>query len=688
MHRIIKVFAVMTLSALILTSCLGKVEGDNETGTAQASPSAERTTDAATPTPGDPTETGGQETNQTPDAPGKPHDELVAEFGGLWGRIDGSTATIPLTAALHAHFEGAGAPPQHNTTSFAYDALLYGSSDLIFVTRPSEPDLARAGEMGIGLEVVPVAKDALVFLVNAQNAVDGLSLNDLAKIYAGEISDWGALGGIDEAIAPYQRTEGSGSQTLFLELVMRGREAMEPPSEWVAASMGELIEVVSNNDYSRESIGYSMFYYVNNMYGNDRYKMLGIDGVTPSRRSIEEGEYPLEDYYYAVHRDDVPDGDPIRTLIAWLLTDQGQALAAMSGYIPLRPLSGVGYDPDFDPVYMGEVNESSGTGGTALKSEEERTSAVNENVRKPLSDMFYDGFNYVAHINSEILRDIQRTQSEYGLNLSIEDEYLLRPYSGIPNDYPHYELEAYGEGDGAVAYLSVFFPQGNPFFMYPTHFYVTLTDDISPYGTKADGYAVRYGYAGPLDARTDLFDVRVSMPDAPDAAERINQRLGAWVGGFGGDLANMEALDGFAAWLLGIYGIDEGYGYKVRLQPSVGVWRGSLTVTYMLSDYSGPNIDLPMLWTIAFDMATGEEVSLLSRLPDPLDLTEAFMVVPASFEGGVMAGGYGEGHMEGAPAPGSTVTDAWLIHSTLWVRVTEPDGRVLQGYVWGVTWDD
>jgi phosphate transport system substrate-binding protein len=331
-----------------------------------------------------------------------PPDGLADELAGLWGKIDGSTATIPLTAALHGLFGGSGAPPVHYTTSQAYYHMFYGGADLIFVTYPSEDELAYARSEGIELDIIPIAKDALVFLVNAENPVDGISLEQARDIYTGKITNWKSLGGLDADIVPYQRPQSSGSQTLLTKLVMGGVEPMQPPSEWLSETMGSLVEVVSSYDNARDAIGYSVFYYVNNMYGNNRFKLLSIDGTKPSRETIERGEYLLEDYYYAVVRKNAPADSPARKLIDWLLTDDGQTIAARAGYIPLRPLENVFPDEAIDPVYLGDAYNSSGTGGTEPKPVGAIDELVVNGVRKPLSDVFYNGFNYIQHINSEI----------------------------------------------------------------------------------------------------------------------------------------------------------------------------------------------------------------------------------------------------------------------------------------------
>ena len=82
----------------------------------------------------------------------------------LWNRLDGSTATIPLTTAIAANLEEM-TPEEarmlitHNTTHDAYMNLFNGSADLIFVTYPSEHEFGIAAQNQIGLEIIPVVKE-------------------------------------------------------------------------------------------------------------------------------------------------------------------------------------------------------------------------------------------------------------------------------------------------------------------------------------------------------------------------------------------------------------------------------------------------------------------------------------------------------------------------------------------------
>lgn len=603
---------------------------------------------------------------------------LAEELSGLWARIDGSTATIPLTTALHDLFNGIGSPPTHNTTSIAYYKLFNGLSDLIFVTYPSEKELDEARELGIELEIIPIVKDALVFLANIENPVVGVSSEQLREIYTGKVTNWKMLGGLDENIEPYQRTQGSGSQTLLIKLVMNGLEPMQPPEEWVSESMGGLVEVVSSYDNARAAIGYSMFYYVNNMYGNSAFKLLDVDGVKPSRETITRGEYPLEDYYYAVIRKDMPAGSAARQLIDWLLTDDGQIVAARAGYIPLRPLANIFPDETIDPVYLGDVDHSSGTGGTALKPGGAIDEIVVNGVRKPLSDLFYNGFNYIRYINDEITSWLNSPESAslYSpgpLSGGPAAENAKRAFTGIPNDYPSYELE---DMDQSSRYLRINLPESNPFFNGPVGFRIRLTSDISPYGIGIDDFSVIYRYDRRLLPNVDLFTLDVKLPQSPEAAARINKQLKAWTDGFSGDDSKAGLLDMFVNWYSdGWYVEHPEYAYS--LQPSYGRWGDYLSVSYPLRTYDGPSQNMPTLYSICFDMNTGEAVNLAEQLPRDIPYLKAMILDPVTkFEAGTYPSqAYYENYV---PAEGSVLTAAWLEGDALGLYMTEPDGRKLQ----------
>lgn len=255
--------------------------------------------------------------------------------------VDGSTVTIPLSEVLASKLmnmpvEEARQYVVHNKTHEAYLNLIDDKADIIFVTSPSEEELRIAKSKDVILEVIPIVSEAFVFLTGRDNPVNDLTLEEIRKIYSGEITNWNQVGGNNVEIIPYQRPVNSGSQTGFLELVMKDLEPMNPPTEQIIAGMGELIDTVSAYSDEANGLGYSYYYYTSEMWGNDRVKLLSIDGVTPKPATISSNEYPIHTAYYAVIRKDEGNGSPVRRMINYILSEEGQALVEDAGYVKLK----------------------------------------------------------------------------------------------------------------------------------------------------------------------------------------------------------------------------------------------------------------------------------------------------------------------------------------------------------------
>lgn len=255
-------------------------------------------------------------------------------------RVDGSTATIPLSEAFAAAVmdmapEEARMYVAHQKTHAAYVNLLENKADLILVTSPSEEELAYAKRKGAEIEIVPIVSEGFVFLTNVENPVKGLTLKQIREIYSGKITNWQEVGGKDKQITAYQRPENSGSQTGMLDLVMGTQEMMTAPTEKIVTEMGGLIDQVAVYTSQEEGLGYSYFYYVSDMWQNDQVKLLAVDGVVPNKETISNASYPIRTAYYAVLRADEPADSSARQLLAWILSDEGQQVAEEAGYVQL-----------------------------------------------------------------------------------------------------------------------------------------------------------------------------------------------------------------------------------------------------------------------------------------------------------------------------------------------------------------
>jgi phosphate transport system substrate-binding protein len=196
-----------------------------------------------------------------------PSAELFAFTSENMPRIDGSTATIPLISAVRSVLLGIAREDDVTVsgTDNAYVNLIDGGADVLLVYEPSPDTLDYAEGQGVELEMAPIGKDALVFLVNVKNPVLSLTEEQLVDIYSGKITNWKDVGGQDGEIRAYQRQLLSGSQTMMNKLVMKGTPMAEAPADYVIGEMGTLVDAVAVYDGAENAIGYNVYFYVSRM---------------------------------------------------------------------------------------------------------------------------------------------------------------------------------------------------------------------------------------------------------------------------------------------------------------------------------------------------------------------------------------------------------------------------------------
>jgi phosphate transport system substrate-binding protein len=251
-------------------------------------------------------------------------------------RLDGATAAYPVYAAMAQAFyteDAARAAVTSSRTSAAYERLIEGKVDAIFVAQASEKHRKLAGERGVQLQSTPIAREAFVFLASDANPVRSLRAEQLRAIYAGRIVNWREVGGADLPIVAYQRPENSGSQTVMLARVMQGEPMRRAMQEEVAQGMGGLVRRVAAYRNAPQSLGYSFRYFATSMHGAKGVRLLAVDGVEPTPANIANGTYPFTvDLFMVTASHSRPATERLR---AWLLAPEGQQLIANVGYLPL-----------------------------------------------------------------------------------------------------------------------------------------------------------------------------------------------------------------------------------------------------------------------------------------------------------------------------------------------------------------
>ncbi|MGL4941708.1 MAG: PstS family phosphate ABC transporter substrate-binding protein [Thermoguttaceae bacterium] len=253
-------------------------------------------------------------------------------------RLHSPIALYPIAAAavqaiyLGVNENEAQSLVKGGTSPQAFDSLISGGSDAIIALRPSDKQLQAAAAAGKTLTITPIGREAFVFFVNTRNPVSSLTAEQIRRIYSKEVTVWDEVGGTHNKIVPFQRPEGSGSQTA-MQRFMGTTPLATPLKEEYQRLMGGIVNRVADYRNYPHAIGYSFRYYVTTMFANANIKLLTVDGVEPTEETIRNGDYPLvSELCFITAGSDNPHLDALR---AWFLSPQGQQLVADVGYVSL-----------------------------------------------------------------------------------------------------------------------------------------------------------------------------------------------------------------------------------------------------------------------------------------------------------------------------------------------------------------
>ena len=235
---------------------------------------------------------------------------------------DGSTSMEKVIGALGEYFteQNKGVNFTYNPTGSGIAAVLEGRCDIGLSSR----DLKDA-ERESGLVETVLAYDGIAIIVHPENPVSDLSLETIAKIYTGEITNWKDVGGADAEIVLIGREAGSGTRDGF-ETITGTNDACQYRQE--LTSTGDVITAVSQNP---AAIGYASLAAL-----KDTVKAVSVEGVVPSEETVKDGSYRVQRPFVLVTRKDVPLSETAQKFFdfatsadaAWIISLAGAVSAA------------------------------------------------------------------------------------------------------------------------------------------------------------------------------------------------------------------------------------------------------------------------------------------------------------------------------------------------------------------------
>lgn len=174
------------------------------------------------------------------------------------------------------------------------------------------------------LDATVVGLDGIALVVNPVNKLEDITLQDLAKVYSGEITNWKELGGDDKAIVVIGREDGSGTRDGFESIVMGDKE---PKYAQELESTGSVINAVATTD---GAIGYASLANV-----DETVKALKIGGVEATEENVKSGAYEVQRPFICATLKG-SDNKLAKAYLDFILSEEGQALVLAQGAVPVK----------------------------------------------------------------------------------------------------------------------------------------------------------------------------------------------------------------------------------------------------------------------------------------------------------------------------------------------------------------
>lgn len=169
-----------------------------------------------------------------------------------------------------------------------------------------------------------VAIDGIAIVTNKENTVSNLSVEEIAKIYTGEVTNWNEVGGNDGPIVLIGREAASGTRDGF-ESITGTKDKCKYNQE--LTSTGDVIQTVSGNP---NAIGYASLAAV-----NDSVKVLSVDNILPSKGTIQDGTYKVQRDFVLVTKKDTKLSDEAQKFFDFATSKEADSLIEKAGAIPV-----------------------------------------------------------------------------------------------------------------------------------------------------------------------------------------------------------------------------------------------------------------------------------------------------------------------------------------------------------------
>jgi phosphate transport system substrate-binding protein len=217
-------------------------------------------------------------------------------------------------------------------THGAFMNLIDGDADIILTHRTISPDeKVHADSVEVTLIETPIALDAFVFVVNKNNPVKSLTVDQVQKIYTGEITNWSQVGGNNASIKVFTRPRNSGSEEVLRELVMNGLE----PADFPESAIGGMSQVFGEILNTVDGICYTFNNYkdLQARVPDSEVPKIAINGIFPDKNTVKNRSYPFISKVHVAIRIDLDHNTMAYKLYEWLQSESAKSTIIECGFI-------------------------------------------------------------------------------------------------------------------------------------------------------------------------------------------------------------------------------------------------------------------------------------------------------------------------------------------------------------------
>ncbi len=217
-------------------------------------------------------------------------------------------------------------------------ALINGEIDVADASRSmKDKEWKLAEKSGVNPQEFVVAKDGIAIVVHPSNPIDELTIQQIADMYTGKITNWSQVGGPDLEVVAVSRETSSGTYGVFVELVVGEGNRLAPKVVYTGSNADEAETVAG----AEGAIGYIGLGYL-----SEAIKVVGVSKeggpyVKASLATVISGSYPVSRDLFMYIDGQKTDGgwEPkkkeIATWLDFILSYTGQCIALEQAYVPL-----------------------------------------------------------------------------------------------------------------------------------------------------------------------------------------------------------------------------------------------------------------------------------------------------------------------------------------------------------------